>query len=414
MRVLFTVQPSIGHLHPLVPVATTLQAAGHEVAVCSAASFRPDVEAFGLTHLDAGLDWLAGDHATWTAFPPMPPPGPEFAAFVVTVFADVTTQHMVPDLLRIAHEWQPDLIVRECMEYGGCLAAEALGIPHASIAGNAYSAIDDPAVRYFPGNRLMVAAPMARHREQLGLEPDPEVAMPYRRLHLAFTPPAWDVEGAPRPANIQFLRHTSTVRPDAALPTWLGEVRAALPGVRGGLPARPTVLASLGTVFNKTPGVLDAIVEGLGQEPINLIVAIGPDQDPARFGPQPPNVRLEGYVAQPLLLEHCDVFVTHGGFNSVKESLAAGVPMVVVPITADQPYSAGRCEALGVGRVVGTADRSAGAVRNAVRQVLDDPSYRAAAGRFRAEMAALPGPERIVELMSSLAAERDSVGAVQR
>ena len=414
MRVLFTVQPSTGHLHPLVPVANALLAAGAEVAVCSSASFRPEVEAFGLTHVDAGLDWLTGDHGTWGAFPPMPPPGPEFAAFVVTVFADITTRHMVPDLLRIAREWQPDLIVRECMEYGGCLAGEALGIPHASVAGNAYSAIDDPGVRYFPGNRLMVAAPMARHREQLGLAPDPDVAMPYRNLHLAFTPPRWDAEQAPRPANIQFLRHTSTVRPDAALPSWLDELRAPLPGVRGGLPGRPTVLASLGTVFNKTPGVLDAIVEGLGQEPINLIVAIGPDQDPAQFGPQPPNVRLEGYVGQPLLLEHCDVFVTHGGFNSVKESLAAGVPMVVVPITADQPYSAGRCEALGVGRVVGAADLSAGAVRSAVRQVLDDPSYRAAAGMFRAEMAALPGPERIVELLSSLAAERDPVGAVQR
>lgn len=413
MRVLFTVQPSTGHLHPLVPVATTLESAGHEVAVCSAASFRADVEAFGLTHLDAGLDWLAGDHATWTAFPPMPPPGPEFPAFVVTVFADVTTRHMVPDLLRIAREWQPDLIVRECMEYGGCLAAEVLRIPHASVAGNAYSAIDDPGVRYFPGNRLMVAAPMARHRERLGLAPDPDVAMPYRHLHLAFTPPRWDAEQAPRPANIQFLRHTSTVRPDAALPSWLDEVRAALPGGREGPPGRPTVLASLGTVFNKTPGVLDAIVEGLGHEPINLVVAIGPDQDPARFGPQPANVRLEGYVAQPTLLEHCDVFVTHGGFNSVKESLAAGVPMVVVPITADQPYSAGRCEALGVGRVVRPADLSAGAVRSAVRQVLDDPAYRAAAARFRAEMAALPGPERIVDLLSSLAAQRDPVGAVQ-
>src|SRR5258708_35219142 len=102
MRVLFTVQPSTGHLHPLVPVAIALREAGHEVAVCSSAPFRPDVEAFGLTHIDAGLDWLTGDHSTWTAFPTMPPPGPEFAAFVVTVFADITTHHMVPDLVEIA------------------------------------------------------------------------------------------------------------------------------------------------------------------------------------------------------------------------------------------------------------------------------------------------------------------------
>jgi UDP:flavonoid glycosyltransferase YjiC (YdhE family) len=400
MRVLFTVQPSTGHLHPLVPVAIALREAGHEVAVCSSAPFRPDVEAFGLTHIDAGLDWLTGDHSTWTAFPTMPPPGPEFAAFVVTVFADITTQHMVPDLVEIAADWRPDLIVRESMEYGGCLAAEALGIPHASVAGNAYSAVDSPDVHYFPGNRRMVAGPMARHRDRLGLPADPEVEMPFRNLHLSFTPPTWDGLGMPRPPHTEFLRHTSAQRPGAQLPGWLDE-----------LAGQPTVLASLGTVFNKTPGVLEAIIEGLRHEPVNLIVAIGADVDPARFGPQPPNVRLEGYLAQPLLLSHCDCFVTHGGFNSVKESLSTGVPMVVVPITADQPYSAARCDALGVARVVGARDRTAETIRSAVRDVLDEPRYRENTRQFQAEMAALPGPEHMIDLLRSLAVGHTAVGA---
>jgi UDP:flavonoid glycosyltransferase YjiC (YdhE family) len=56
MRVLLTVQPSTGHLHPLVPVAEALTEAGHDVAVCSSPSFRSQVEAFGLTHIGAGLD----------------------------------------------------------------------------------------------------------------------------------------------------------------------------------------------------------------------------------------------------------------------------------------------------------------------------------------------------------------------
>lgn len=101
MRVLLTVQPSSGHLHPLVPVATALAGAGHDAAVCSSASFRPNVEAFGLPHLDVGLNWLAGDQRTWGSFPPMPPPGPDFARFVVTMFAEVTAAHMVPDLLAL-------------------------------------------------------------------------------------------------------------------------------------------------------------------------------------------------------------------------------------------------------------------------------------------------------------------------
>jgi UDP:flavonoid glycosyltransferase YjiC (YdhE family) len=392
MRALLTVQPSVGHLHPLVPVAGALAEAGHDVAVCSGASFRQEVEAFGLTHIDAGLDWLMSDQSTWDAFPPMPPPGPEFAQFAVTTLADITTRRMVPDLLAIAREWRPDLIVREGMEYGGCLAAERLDLPHASVAGNAYAAVDSPEILYFPGNRLMVAESLGRHREELGLPADPDTLMPFRHLHLSFTPPAWDGASAPRPPNIRFLRHTSTVPPGAALPAWVER-----------LPPQPTVLASLGTVFNKTPGVLEAIVTALAGESVNLIVAIGRDEDPGRFGPQPDHVRLEPYVVQPLLLAHCDAFVTHGGFNSVKEALRAGVPMVVVPISADQPYSAERCAGLGVGRAVGPGDRTPEAIRDAVRRVLDEPSYRASARAFQAEMAALPGPEQLVGLLEALA-----------
>jgi MGT family glycosyltransferase len=392
MRALFTVQPSVGHLHPLIPVANALKEAGHEVAVCSSASFGKEVETFELPHIPAGLDWLTGDHATWTAFPPMPAPGPEFAKFVVTVFADITTSRMVPDLLDIARRWRPDIIVREHFEFGGCIAAEALGIPHASIAGNAYSAIDSPEIKYFPGNRLMVAEAMARHRERFGLPPDPEVHMPFRKLHIAFTPPSWDAPGAPRPANLRHLRHTSTVRPGARLSDWVEQ-----------LADRPTVLASLGTVFNNTPGVLEAIVDGLAREPINVIVATGRNSDPARFGTLRDNVRLEPYVEQPLLLERCDAFVTHGGFNSVKEAAILGVPMVVVPITADQPYSAERCATLGIGRSIGPDNRTPDAIRSAVLEVLYEPRYRENAKRFQAEMQSLPGRDRLVAVIEDAA-----------
>ena len=395
MRALFTVHPAAGHLHPLVPVARALADAGHDVAVASAPSFRPDVESFGLEHFDAGLDWLMSDRSTWDAFPPMPPPGPEFPPWVVLTLADITTRQMVPDLLAIADEWRPELIIREGMEYGGAVAAERLGIPHASVAGNAYAAVDSPAINYFPGNRLMLAEPLARHREQFGLPPDPDVRMPFRHLHMCFTPPAWDGASAPRPPNTRFLRHTSTMSPGARLAEWVER-----------LPDRETVFASLGTVFNKTPGVLEAIVQALAEEPVNVIVAIGRDEAPARFGPQPDHVRLERYVPQPLLLAHCNAFITHGGFNSVKEALSAGVPMVVVPISADQPYSAERCAALGVGVTVAADDRSPGAIKSAVRRVLGDPAYREAARAFQAEMASLPGPEQMVALLEALARGR--------
>jgi MGT family glycosyltransferase len=202
----------------------------------------------------------------------------------------------------------------------------------------------------------------------------------------------------PRPANARFLKHVSALRPNVELPDWVAT-----------LPERPTVLACLGTVFNRTPGVLEAITEGLRTEPLNLIVVFGEFEDPARFGPQPPNVRLVPCLSQPRLLRHCDLLITHGGFNSVKEALAEAVPMVVVPITADQPYSASRCAALGVAEVVEPDGRSPENIRAVARRVLGDPSYRANAKAFQTEMAALPGPDEMVKMLEAL--DRQTVKA---
>lgn len=390
MRALLTVQPSISHLHSMVPVAGALSEAGHDVVVCASASFGPEVKGFGLTHRAAGVDWLASDRSTWGAFPPPPPPGPAFLDFVVSMFADITAGAMARDLLTFAADWGPDLVIRDSMEYGGCLAAECLGIAHASVAVNGYSGIDDPAVRHPAGNRWAGAEPLARHRREFWLPPDPDVEMPFRHRHLVFAPPSWDPPGAPRPPQTRFLRFTSTIAPGARLPAW----------AQGS--DRPTVLASLGTVFNKTPGLLEAIIEGIREDDVQLVVAIGRDQDAARFGSEPPNVRLEPFVPQALLLEHCDVFVTHGGFNSVRESLNSGTPMVVVPIAGDQHYCAQRCTALGVARTVDPADRAPEAIAGAIRQVLGDPSYATNAWRFRAEMRALPGADAWVALLEEL------------
>jgi UDP:flavonoid glycosyltransferase YjiC (YdhE family) len=394
MKALFTVQPAIGHLHPLVPVAQALADAGHEVAFCSSPSFRPEVEAFGFDYFNAGLDWVAADRSTWTSFPTMPPPpDPSFPEFVVTVFADVTTRAMVPDLLTVAEKWRPDLIVREVMEWGGCLVGELLGIPHASIGGNAYSGVDSTEIRYFPGNRVFAAAPYARHRAEFGLPPDPEVQDPFKHLHLCSMPARWDRPGLPAPANTHYIRHVSVDRPDYVLPTWVAE-----------LPQRPIVYAALGTIAHAMPGIFELTLEALRDEDVSLILAVG--QDPAAFGAQPPNVHIERHVAQTRLLPHCDAFISHGGFNSVKESLNCGVPLVVVPIMSDEPYSAERCAALGVGRAVAPDGRTPEAIRDAVRAVLTESSYRACADELRADMHALPGPELVVKLLTSLAHER--------
>ena len=396
MRVLFTLLPARGSLQPVLPVAAALTAGGHDVALCSSPRLREEVEAHGLPFLPAGLDWHVSDPgyiealcqaAGGLAFPELT--GEErFGWVIANLFIGAAARCMLPDLVGLARAWSADIIVRESLEFAGCTAAEALGLPHASIAAAADSALDR-------GRDL--AGPLTPLRDQAGLRPDPDGAMPFRYLHLCFTPPRFDGPDARFPPTARFFAHHSTPAPRDELPPWLDD-----------LAGRPTVLVSTGTVFHRTPGLHEAVLAALADEPLNLLIALGFDQDPSRLGPLPPHVRVQPTLPQVTLLPRCALLVCHGGFNSVKEALAQGVPLVILPIAGDQPYCARRCQALGVARVIGPAQRHPQAIRAAARAVLGDPAYRDRARHMRDDIHALPPVAAAVEALERLV--RDHAG----
>ena len=111
-------------------------------------------------------------------------------------------------------------------------------------------------------------------------------------------------------------------------------------------------------------------------------------------------------MPQAALLPHCDLVVSHAGSGSVLGALAHGLPMVLLPMGADQPLNAARCQALGVADVLDAVSATPETVRATVTRVLADAGYREAAERIRDEIAALPEPEYAVTLLDRLAAER--------
>jgi MGT family glycosyltransferase len=131
-----------------------------------------------------------------------------------------------------------------------------------------------------------------------------------------------------------------------------------------------------------------ATVDALADLPARVLFTIGTEVDREPLGPVPEHIRVERWVPQSAVMPHAAAMVGHGGAGSTRMALAAGVPSVVVPGFADQPRNAARVEELGAG--IDLAPEALGGLGDAVRRLLDEPSFQAAAGRVAAEVAALP------------------------
>ncbi len=184
--------------------------------------------------------------------------------------------------------------------------------------------------------------------------------------------------------------------------------QAPLDGAIAALPAdRPLVLASIGSdahrVVESAESVLNTVIEVLGQLPVTGVVALGADRDPGQWsGARADNVHLTSFVQQRLLLPACAAFITHVGFNSVREAVEAGVPMVALPLFAEEPANARRIVDLGLGLSLTPQELTAATLRNAVERVLSDWKPRAHVRWLQRQMLALSPLSQIDEDVQSL------------
>jgi len=115
---------------------------------------------------------------------------------------------------------------------------------------------------------------------------------------------------------------------------------------------------------------------------------------------------LERYLPLGALLARCSLAVFHGGSGTLGHVIAHGLPMVILPLGADQPENAARCAELGASRTLDQAQLTPEHIREVVLDVLRTPSYRQVAERLRNEFDALPGPEFAVALLERLARDK--------
>ncbi|ADG77456.1 Glycosyltransferase, MGT family OS=Tsukamurella paurometabola (strain ATCC 8368 / DSM / CCUG 35730 / CIP 100753 / JCM 10117 / KCTC 9821 / NBRC 16120 / NCIMB 702349 / NCTC 13040) OX=521096 GN=Tpau_0820 PE=3 SV=1 [Tsukamurella paurometabola] len=393
VKILVTGIAGYSHLVPFVlPAASALRAAGHDVTVAVPADGRDIVAGYGLDVLALdGIPTMAqiatdpalgeDDFSVRDYVPPAEPyPFTGFTAAAprrsARAFIGVIGHRGAGALIERLSGDVPDLIVRDNTEFGGYLAAEVLGCPQLPLE----------VAPMFDASLPGVLDVLNEVRSLHGLPPaaaateGPRIA----QTPLDFYPPEQHVPGI----------HCFRPGPRTFAP--LDPAIADLPA------DRPLVLVSLGSVapsLGAATDLVDRIVEALGSLDVYAVVATGGHE----VRTPPPNVVLTDFVDQQTVLNTCDAFITHGGFNGVREALQSGVPMVLLPLFGDHPLNSVQADRLGTGIVLDPWTVTAGELAAATEKVLADPSYGRNARRFARRSQALPElatfPERLPEIL---------------
>ncbi|MBY0597855.1 macrolide family glycosyltransferase [Bacillus bingmayongensis] len=163
------------------------------------------------------------------------------------------------------------------------------------------------------------------------------------------------------------------------------------------LKKKPVIFISMGTIFNEQPELYEKCFEAFQDIDAVVVLVVGNKINIRQFEEIPANFKIYNYVPQLEVLQHTNVFITHGGMNSSSEGLYYGVPLVVIPVIGDQPFVAKRVEELGAGIQLDRTNLTAEILREAVEKVLDNKSFREKSCEIGESLQAAGGYKKAVD-----------------
>lgn len=157
------------------------------------------------------------------------------------------------------------------------------------------------------------------------------------------------------------------------------------------------IYISLGTVFNRAIDFYRLCFKAFGNTDHTIVMTIGEQTQLDELGEIPQNFIVKNYVPQTEVLKYTKLFITHGGMNSTNEALYYGVPLIVIPQSADQPIIANQVVNIGAGLQLQMQSLTANQLYEAADHVLHHPSYHKAVANIRESFQKAGGYHKAVD-----------------
>lgn len=411
---LMTTWDGAGTTPPLMSVARALVERGHGLRVLADPSLRSDVEATGAEF----VSWTRAPHRKDKSFD---------SHFVqdwgglepAEEFARIRDRVIVGPAAAFAADVREELgrrpaaaVLTELLLFGPLVAAEAAGVP-AVVLNPTINVVPAPGVPPFGSGFLPATNEEERLREEQaavlsaaawnealpalnaaraeqGLEPLEHVLDQGRSAArvLVMTSRAFDFVG-PLPPTV---KHVGPRLDDVS---WAGAWAA---------PAGddPLVLVALSSDYQGQEDLVGRLAAAMGELPVRAVVTTGLGIDPESVE-APENVQVVRSAPHSRILREASLAITHGGHGITIKALAAGVPLVAVPMGRDQHDVAARVVHSGAGVRLG-AFASPDEIASAARGVMADASYRRAAEGIAAVIAEETATDQVVAEIEAVAA----------
>lgn len=424
----------MGHVHPLLPVMYNLQARGHAVALATSRLYQERIECESLPFYPLGPHY--SEERLEEFFPPIRYLRIHYLRvsydFLRIFMASIPAR--IPELQQIAQVFQPSVVVAGPLTFAAQLFCEQQALPwavlspmthfmspslHAPPAG--FPRVETMPAALRPPYRLglkgalraatTLMAPwrftLNRYRRQLGLpshtDPlSPQVVAPYLLIHTCSR--EYDYNRPDLPPQVHYVGPSVWDRPiDWQPPSWLAELPRS----------KPLVYVSLGTVFNARLSIFRKIIRALGQLDVFGLVVTGPGCPPDLFTAVPSNVRIESYIPQTALQAEPKtrpaLIISHGGVNTVLTALSDGIPLLCIPLGADQPDNAQRCVDAGAGLRLDRRLLTTARLKRAIHILLSRDSFTHRAEQMQRTLRRHNGPEEAADIILRLSEIRTAV-----